>query len=77
MPPTETFSERVAEQVRRELAAKKLPASVLAPVLDIGVQAAQRRVSGETPFGLDEVPLVAAFLEVPISRLLSAMADAA
>ncbi len=71
------LSEQVAEQVRRELGARQMPAAALAPVLGCGPQAAQRKARGDVAFDLDEVLALAAFFGVPFRTLVPAMDAAA
>lgn len=60
------LSEEVASSVRAELARRKLSAGDIAPVLSLDVRTAQRRLAGKTPFTLDELDAVAAFLGVTV-----------
>ena len=46
----------------------------LATVLGVAVSGASRRLSGKVPFNVDELDVVARWLEVPITRLLPAEA---
>lgn len=62
---------RVAVNVRAEMAAQRKTAVQLANLLDVGHQAALRRVNGEVPFSLAELAQVASWLEVRIADLLA------
>lgn len=66
------LGELVASNVRAEFARRRLGASDLAPVLGVALRQAQRRLSGDTPFSLDEVADVAAYLEIDLTILVSA-----
>jgi transcriptional regulator with XRE-family HTH domain len=63
----QALSDLVAEQVRRELAARKLAAADLAGVLGVDKQTAQRRVSGRNPFPINDLPKLAQFFGVSIA----------
>lgn len=73
----ESLSEQVAGSVRAELARRRLGAADIAPALGIDVRSAQRRLSGHTPFAIDEVAAVAAFLGTPVGTLLPGAGHAA
>lgn len=64
-----TLSDQIAEQVRRELAARRLSAAALAPVLGVGVQTAQRRVAGSRQFEINDLPTLARFFDIDIDVL--------
>jgi transcriptional regulator with XRE-family HTH domain len=65
------LSDLVSERVRRELAARKLAAADLAPVLGVDKQTAQRRVSGRNSFAINDLPKLASFFGVPVSTFTS------
>jgi len=46
----------------------------LAPLVGMRQQALSRRLSGRTPFTIDELARIAGALEVPLSRLVSEVA---
>ena len=67
--PAQTLSEKVATNVRAELAAQRLTTTDLAAVLHIGTRAAARRISGSLDFSLNETEIVAAWLNVSVAAL--------
>ena len=60
----------VPASVRAELARAQISGRQLGRHLGMTPAAIARRLSGRTPFTVDQLLQVAAFLEVPISRLL-------
>lgn len=64
-----TLAERVAMNIRAELAAQQLTTADLAAVLNVGPRAAARRVSGSLDFSLNETELVAEWLGVSVLTL--------
>ena len=65
-----TMSEAVAARVRGVMAEQRRHQAELATVLGVAVSGASRRLSGKVPFNVDELDVVARWLEVPITRLL-------
>lgn len=61
---------KIAENVRRELAAKKVPHTALPDMLGLARANAARRWSGETPYYAHEIAFLAVVLEIPASRLI-------
>ena len=59
-----TPSERVAAEVRAELARAQIKIKDLAPKLDMSVSTLQRRLSGESPFDVDELTQIAQIANV-------------
>jgi len=72
MTRTPALPDRVAVNVRAEMAAQRRSAVQLASLLAIGHRAALRRVNGEMPFSLGELDKVAAWLDVSVSSLMAA-----
>ena len=69
-----TMSEAVAARVRGVMAEQRRHQAELATVLGIAGSGASRRLNGKVPFNVDELDVVARWLEVPITRLLPAQA---
>lgn len=65
-----TAAQRVAENVRAELARRGKTRGDLRPVLGLSYTAVQRRISGEIPLDVEEVEKIARYLDVPISALM-------
>lgn len=70
-PHAPSLAERVAMNVRAELAARRMTSADLAGRLSIGPRAAARRLSGEIDFTLNEAEAVADWLGVPMSALMA------
>lgn len=66
-----TPTERVAATVRAELARQRKTQVGLADALGLGRTAVSRRLSGEHPFRIDELHVVATYLGVPAASLLA------
>lgn len=64
----------VAANVRAELARRRLRQADVAAALGMTTSALSRRLTGETPFDVDELEALAAHLELPITGLLPAVA---
>jgi len=69
---TTSVTQSVAAEVRAELARKRIPQSDLAEVLGVSQAGISRRLSGATPFDVNELAAVAAFLGVPVGKLMPA-----
>ena len=67
MPTTVTQS--IASEIRAELGRKRIPQADLANVLGVSQAGISRRLSGDTPFDVNEVAAVADFLGVPVALL--------
>lgn len=67
---TGPWSEATAENVRAVMARKRRRGTELARVLGLSQTAASRRMSGLTPFDVNELCETAAWLGVPITDLL-------
>jgi transcriptional regulator with XRE-family HTH domain len=67
----------VGANVRAELARRGLAQGKLSPVLGISQVQVGARLRGEVSFRIDELQLVADFLEVPLASLVGPDATAA
>lgn len=67
---TQTLSTRVAAVVRAEAARRKVPQAQIADRLSVSQAAVSRRMTGRTPFDLDELAIVAQLLDVPVIDLI-------
>ena len=67
---TSPFSERVAANIRAELARRSLSQTDLARMLGTTQQAISRRMSGKVPFNTDELNAIAKQLGVPVASLI-------
>ena len=67
---TQILSRDVAAAVRAELARKQIPQTRLAEALNLSPATVSRRMSGQAPFELDELPVVAGLLGVAVSDLV-------
>lgn len=65
-------SARIAAQIRIELDTQGVSGSLLAHRLGVTPHLISRRMTGKTPFTVDEVYEIAAALDVPAERLLVA-----
>jgi transcriptional regulator with XRE-family HTH domain len=65
-----TPAERVASNIRAEMARRKRTHAQLAAALGITRSSMHRRMTGELPLDVDELHKVAAFLGVPVATLL-------
>lgn len=69
-----TPSEAVAAEIRAELARRRIPQARLAALLGVSQVSVSRRLSGETPFDLNELVKVADFLGIDVADLLKGSA---
>lgn len=69
LPDTGTASQRVAANVRAELAARQIKYSTLADELGWSRAATSRRLNGLVAWDVDHVEAVARILGVPASTL--------
>lgn len=67
---TQNFSTGVAAAIRAEAARKRIGQDALAEALGLSQASISRRMRGATPFELDEIPVVARVLGVPVTSLL-------
>lgn len=71
---TQTLSGAVAANIRAELARQRVSQAQVAERLGLSQAAVSRRLSGQTPFEIDEVAEVASLLDVAPSHLLGVAA---
>lgn len=64
---TNSPAERVAAEVRGQLARQRKTQAALSEALGMSPQAISRRLAGAIPFDVNELDSVALFLDVPIS----------
>lgn len=62
--------ESIADEVRAELARRKIDQTAVATALGVSQAGASRRLSGVTPFTINELVIIADLLGLPIARLL-------
>lgn len=74
---TDQISERIAAEVRAELARQALTQQELADRLGLTQWWVSRRVTGLTPIGAAELVRIAEALNVPVIQFLAASARAA
>ena len=65
-----TDRKAVARNVRAEMARRSVTQAQLADVLGLRTSAVSRRIMAETPFDVDELILIARYLDVSIPDLL-------
>jgi len=68
---TQTLQDRVAGEVRAELARQRMTQAAFAELLGRSDPYVTRRLSGEVAFNLTEVDRIAEVLQVPVQQLLS------
>lgn len=71
MSPT-TPSARIALNVRAEMARRRVSQTTLGEHLGLKQASVSARLRGKTPFDINELHDIAAFLEVPLGALLAA-----
>ncbi len=71
-----TAAQRVAQEVRANMARRGRTQSDIATALGISQTAISRRLSGSVPWDVNELELVATALDVPIAELLPTEASA-
>jgi len=69
--------ERVAGEIRAELARQNKSKSALAAHLGISTDTLRRRLDGVRPFFYEEIIGVSSFLDMPVSTLIERTEDAA
>lgn len=60
----------IAANVRAELARGNHQQQKIAGLLDVSRMAIHRRLTGQTPFRVDELAKIAAYIGVPVSELI-------
>lgn len=68
----QTLTQRVATEVRAEVARQNVTQYDLADVLGMAQPSVSRRLAGKHPFDTDELDKLAAFFGVPVDRFLAA-----
>lgn len=68
--PSDSHAQRVAANVRAEMARSKRTQAALAHDIGMKQQALSRRLAGITPFTIDELGRIAEVLEVPLHGLV-------
>jgi transcriptional regulator with XRE-family HTH domain len=63
-----SLADRATAEIRAELARQQRSQTALAAVLDQTQQSVSRKLRGVRPFSFDEIEVIAAWLEVPVSR---------
>lgn len=66
---THTWATETADEIRGLMAKKHKKQVELAQVLGIAQAGVSRRLSGKTPFDINELGRIAEWLDVPITRL--------
>jgi transcriptional regulator with XRE-family HTH domain len=69
-PHEQTFGWHVATEVRALVARHMIPQAKIAEALGVGPMHVSRRLSGKTPFDVDELAAVARLLGVEVVELL-------
>jgi hypothetical protein len=72
-----TAAQRVATEIRGLMGARKLGTVDLAKHLDVSRHTAARRLNGETDLSINELEAIAAWLDVPVTRIMCPTAGAA
>jgi hypothetical protein len=70
-------AQRIAGEVRAELARQRRSQASLALALGISQQALSRRMTGDIPFNIDQLSTVASFLSMPLEALVASPVQAA
>jgi transcriptional regulator with XRE-family HTH domain len=73
---TRPTTQRVAANVRAELAVRRISGTALAGALGITRSTMARRLRGDTPWPVDDLERIAEFLNVTVDSLLSERAAA-
>jgi transcriptional regulator with XRE-family HTH domain len=68
---TRPTAQRVAENVRAELAVRRISGTALADALGITRSTMYRRLDGSSPWPVDDLERVADFLAVDVAYLLT------
>jgi len=68
---TQPLAQRVATEVRAEMARQRVSQDALAAAIGMSQAAVSRRLSGDIPFDVAELEDVATALRVPISQFLA------
>lgn len=68
---TTPAAERAATEIRGLMAARKLNATDLARHMNVSRDTAARRIKGESDLTLNELEVIAGWLNVPVTRIVS------
>jgi transcriptional regulator with XRE-family HTH domain len=74
--PALTAAQRAATEIRGLMAARRLRNIDLARALDVSTTTAGNRVSGDGDLSLNDIETIAAWLNVPITRIVAPHANA-
>ncbi|MET4094603.1 helix-turn-helix transcriptional regulator [Arthrobacter sp. UYCu712] len=69
--PARTAAQRAATEIRGLMAARRLRNIDLARALDVSTTTAGNRVSGEGDLSLNDIEAIAAWLDVPVTRIIA------
>lgn len=64
------LTEALTATIRAEMARRRLPLARLAPVLGVSTAGVSRRMTGHTPFTVDELFAIAELLGIDVAELL-------
>ena len=65
-----TATARVAATIRAELARRRIPQTIVAERLGMSQPSLSRRLTGDTPFDVNELAIVAEILGIPLATLI-------
>lgn len=68
---TDTYTQRVADTVRAEMARRRVGHQRLAVALGVSRGSVHRRLSGQLPFDVAELSVIADLLGIPVADLIS------
>lgn len=71
MSTPRTTTERVAAEVRAQMARKRVTQTDLAAALGVSQMTISRRLNGRAPFDVEELAAVALALDVPLATLVT------
>lgn len=74
MSLTNSLRDRVAAEIRAEMARQRKSGVELASLLHLSQQSVSRRVNGETDLTLDELEVVARWLDVSLADIVGSAA---
>lgn len=69
-------AQRCATEIRGLMGARRLNATDLANVIGVSTSTAKRRLNGDADLSVNELEEIAAWLEVPVGRIIAPTADA-
>lgn len=71
----DTLQQRIAGELRAELARRQIPARRLAEALGLSAAQTSERLLGRIAFRPNELEIAAALLEIPMAKFLAAVAS--